>query len=410
MSFRIERLEDRQLFAVAAPNLEVSTGRLIFSQAEGTISGSQWVTVTNTGKSALTFSDVALAGADAGEFAISKRRMPPSLAPGASGNIKVAFEPRAAGVFGATVRIASDDPDTPVLLINLRGLGTGGRFETAEPSLQRILDTYQIPVNVGDSNPATSVIENLGKGEELGIPMFMKAGTGPVRITPIAAFSWEWSPVAEFGWYRPRGDRDLRPMFTIPQGQEQTLAPVANGTTTFDPGGLTFGLYSRWPIEPHGTVYSEDAMNTWDTSDDNQHKVRVYPYRKVSGKLVTTSFIVAIEEAFNSDFQDAVLIVENVKRYDAIDGPSNLAAIATSPTSIQLTWDDRSDNEVCFVIERSGRKSGTYAVIGSVPPGTTVFEDTTVEAGKTYFYHVRAVHKSGHYALSNRAATTTPPV
>jgi fibronectin type 3 domain-containing protein len=155
-------------------------------------------------------------------------------------------------------------------------------------------------------------------------------------------------------------------------------------------------------------VYSEDVMNTWDTGDDHGHKVRVFPYRKASGKLVPTTFVVAMEEAQNGDFQDAVLIVENVKRYDSIAAPTNLAAVAQSPTKVSLSWKDASNNEVSFVIERSGRKSGTYAVVGSVPAGTTVFQDTQVTGGATYFYRVRAVHKSGHYEVSNRAAATTP--
>jgi hypothetical protein len=47
-------------------------------------------------------------------------------------------------------------------------------------------------------------------------------------------------------------------------------------------------------------------------------------------------------------------------------------------------------------------------VVGTVPAGTTVFNDTTAVSGQTYFYHIRAVHKSGYYTLSNRAAATTP--
>jgi hypothetical protein len=59
-------------------------------------------------------------------------------------------------------------------------------------------------------------------------------------------------------------------------------------------------------------VYSQDALNTWDRTVEQGHKVRFYPYRTPAGEPVANAYVVAMEQAFNGDFQDAVLIIENV--------------------------------------------------------------------------------------------------
>ena len=402
----VERLEDRRFFA-AAPNITASAGRVIFSHVVDQVSRPQWVTVTNRGGASLALSSVSLSGDGAADFFVRKRGVPKTLAPGKSARLRVTFKPTGAELRVASLEIRSNDADTPLVKVALRGLGQAGYFEQNEPSLQRILDTLQIPVNVGDANPSTPKLDGPAGGDEVRMQLLKKAGAGPVRVTPLAVFSWEHTPIARIGWYRPRGGRAQREVITIPEGNGQRLLPAVRGAGAFEPGNNVFGLYSSWLIEPHGDVYSEDAMNTWDTVDA-KHKVRFYPYRKASGKLVPHSYVVVMEEAFNSDFQDAVLLVQNIQPHDVPAAPSALLASATSPASIRLTWKDNSANETGFVIERSGKKNGTYAVVGSVGAGLSVFTDMSVTAGGRYYYRVRAVNGARTSAVSNRAVARTP--
>src|SRR3954463_1598136 len=110
---KMEALEPRQFLSAAAPNVSASTPRLIFSQTKGAVSAPQWVTLTNTGGLPLALQSVSISGADAGHFAVSRRRLPAALAPGASTALKVSFAPSAAAVSGAFLEIATDDPDRP---------------------------------------------------------------------------------------------------------------------------------------------------------------------------------------------------------------------------------------------------------------------------------------------------------
>ena len=56
------------------------------------------------------------------------------------------------GIHTAQLQIQSDDPLNPILNVNLRGLTTAGTGGNNEPSLQRILQLYQINDNVGTSD------------------------------------------------------------------------------------------------------------------------------------------------------------------------------------------------------------------------------------------------------------------
>ena len=89
--------------------------------------------------------------------------------------------------------------------------------------------------------------------------------------------------------------------------------------------------------------------------------------------------------------------------------PTGLAAAATGIDTIRLSWTDTSNNERAFVVERSATTSGAYVSIASVGANVTVYADSGLEAGTTYFYRVRARGDGGASAYSNEASATTSP-
>jgi hypothetical protein len=313
MSMWVESLEPRQLFS-AVPHLAGSTSRLLFNQAQGRTSVVQWVKLTNTGRARLNIRSISIAGADANRFAVSVRRTPRTLAPGASTSIPVSFRPSNASVFSATLIVSSNDPIASPLTVALRGVGTTGLYGDNEPSLQRILDAYQIPVRVGDANPFTRTIDGLGPSDEVPMQLLQKAGPGPVRMSLLAVFSWDSDPVARFGWYLPQARPQLHEQFVTPYHNAQTINPAVVGNVKFDPGAASFGFYQSWTSETHAPAYSQDALNTWDHGYELQkgHKVRFYPYRTASGRTVPNTYIMAMEQGFDDDFNDGVLVISNV--------------------------------------------------------------------------------------------------
>lgn len=91
--------------------------------------------------------------------------------------------------------------------------------------------------------------------------------------------------------------------------------------------------------------------------------------------------------------------------------PSNLVATATSPTSIQLTWADNSNNETGFEIYRRVNLAGQpWAFVGSVGANVRQRTDGGLTPQTSYAYQVRAATASHVSAYSNVAVATTPAV
>lgn len=92
---------------------------------------------------------------------------------------------------------------------------------------------------------------------------------------------------------------------------------------------------------------------------------------------------------------------------DPPDPPSNLVATAVTCHQIDLTWQDNSNNEASFRIERSS-DGVNYAEIDSVAADITYYSDTTVAENSTYYYRVRARNSAGDSPYSNVDSATTP--
>ncbi len=89
--------------------------------------------------------------------------------------------------------------------------------------------------------------------------------------------------------------------------------------------------------------------------------------------------------------------------------PSGLAAVAMSFTEIALDWQDESNNETGFIIERcQGVGCGDFAVIQLVGANVNSYSDPTVLADQSYSYRVQAVKTgSGASGFSNTASAVT---
>jgi hypothetical protein len=318
--------------------ITVAPNRLIYNGVQNAGStAAQTVSVSNTGTSTLTISALSIGGADAGQFQISNPpTLPASIAPGAALNVGVVFTPTSTGPKGAVLQLTSNDSTTPQVQVTLRGLGTLGLGGTNEPSLQWILDTYQIPVNVGDPDPTNNDLPPTGiLGDEVSAQSFQKASTGPVTIQPIAVFGPQSSGgnAANVGWYITGTPSNSTQLFTVPNAAYQSLQPGTSGNLTFDPGATNLGFYAAFPFFTGRISYSEDSLNTWESTTANRHKVRVYPLKGITGTVTPDAYIVAFEDTTGStDYNDVVFIVQNVKPV-ALAPPSSTTKVNFQPAT-----------------------------------------------------------------------------
>ena len=89
-----------------------------------------------------------------------------------------------------------------------------------------------------------------------------------------------------------------------------------------------------------------------------------------------------------------------------VQAPSNLRMTNASPTQIDLAWDDNSDNEEGFQIERS-LDGSHWSVLAAVGENATQIQDGSLSCGTTYHYRVRAYSGSTYSDYSNQTSPST---
>ena len=82
--------------------------------------------------------------------------------------------------------------------------------------------------------------------------------------------------------------------------------------------------------------------------------------------------------------------------------------IVTPSAQLTLTWQDNSNDEDNFAIERKTETNGVYSQIASVAANVTSYMDTNVNSGVTYCYRVQAVNSAGASDFSNEACKIIP--
>lgn len=88
--------------------------------------------------------------------------------------------------------------------------------------------------------------------------------------------------------------------------------------------------------------------------------------------------------------------------------PTQLSAAATSHTNVLLNWQDKSSNEIHFLVEMRV-DGGSFTQIGELPRNTTQWLATLHEHGILEF-RVRAENHTGYSAYSNTAAIQIAPL
>jgi hypothetical protein len=90
--------------------------------------------------------------------------------------------------------------------------------------------------------------------------------------------------------------------------------------------------------------------------------------------------------------------------------PDSLIAVMASSSQINLSWQDNSDNEVTFDIERSADPLGEgFSLYDYVLANITSYQDTGLTADTTWYYRVKATNSDGASAYTNTANATTDP-
>jgi hypothetical protein len=91
--------------------------------------------------------------------------------------------------------------------------------------------------------------------------------------------------------------------------------------------------------------------------------------------------------------------------------PSNLTAKAglqNGNAQVQLQWNNNSNNQTGFAVQRSSDGGATWTTIVMLSGNPNNYTDTTVARGTNYTYRVYAYNILGNSPFSNPATVTTP--
>src|SRR6185437_2316094 len=87
--------------------------------------------------------------------------------------------------------------------------------------------------------------------------------------------------------------------------------------------------------------------------------------------------------------------------------PLNLLAIPVTASQVDLTWSPSGVNQAGFTVERS-TDGNNYALLATLPAGTTTYPDPGLAPNRSYFYRVEATNSAGASSPSNVATVVTP--
>ena len=240
----------------SSPAITLNPSALTFqSQSTGTTSAAQAVTVTNSGNSPVTFSSIALTGANPGDFAISNDTCvvgAGSLAASASCSVGITFSPTANGTRTAAVTFTDNASGSPQS-VGLTGTGqiatytlsfNPGSLTFALQNTRTTSAAQSITVNnTGNSPVMFSLIALTGAnpGDFAISGDTCPVGTGSLTASSSCSVSVTFSPTAN-------GSRTAAILFTDnATASPQSLSLSGTGqvptfTLNFNPSSLTFAL------------------------------------------------------------------------------------------------------------------------------------------------------------------------
>ncbi|MFO7933327.1 MAG: DUF362 domain-containing protein [Bacteroidales bacterium] len=82
------------------------------------------------------------------------------------------------------------------------------------------------------------------------------------------------------------------------------------------------------------------------------------------------------------------------------DRPEKLQASLAEGSRIRISWRDRSDNEICFVLERWESGQADFSVLTEIPADRVCFVDSAICQGPEIRYRIKAVGIHGESAYS----------
>jgi len=371
-------------------------------------------TLTNSGGSTVTVTQVNPTGTG---FSVSGLSLPLTLPAGQSQPFNVTFTPTSAGNSSGNLAIISNASNSS-LNVPLSGNGLAAGALAPSPSSLSFGN-----VQVGNNQQLSEVLTNSG-GVNIHISQATVSGTGfsvsglnpPLLLTPGQHYTFKvtFSP--------PSTGNDAGNVSIVSDATNSNLSiplsgagiPIPQGQLSVAPTSINFGSVAVGTNAQQQVSLSASGLSVTVTSDIvtgsafGVSGLPSFPFTIPAGQQV--QFTVTFTPSATGAASGSVSFTSNASNSPTVEF---WTGTGTPPPqhSVNLSWTaSSSQNVIGYNIYRGVKSGGPYSKINSVLNASTLYTDTTVLDGLTYYYVTTAVDSSNsESAYSNRTTAVIPP-
>ena len=388
--------------------LSASPSSINFGTAGNNVT--QLAALTNTGTASVTVQQISASGSG---FAVSHAALPWTLASGQSATFSISFTPTAGSTSSGSVSIVSNAYDS-TLSIPLTGAGAGAGILNANPAS----DSFG-SVQVGSSASQYQSLTNSG-GSNVNINQANVSGSGfsisglnlPITLTPGQSytFSTVFAPTSSgtaSGSIAIVSDASNSSLTIALSGTATASGQLLLSPTTLDFGSITVGQ-NKSLTATLGASGSSVTVSSASTSNPEFSLNGVsFPMALAAGQSAPVS--VTFTPQSSGTASGSISFSSNALTNPTIETLTG-AGVTAPQHQVQLSWGASSSSGVTgYNVYRGSVSGGPYTKINSALIVGTTYSDSSVQAGKTYFYVTTALNGSGtESAYSNEVQATVP--
>ncbi len=388
--------------AASASSVGLSPTSINFGSVTVGSSAQQQIKITNSTAFGVSITSVTVSG---NYFAISGITAPLSLTTGASATFTVKFTPKAAGSQTGKVVVQGRGLSTALdVTLSANGVASG-----SGPSISVVPTSASLgSVPIGSSNSQTFTVTNHG------------TTTVSVSSESISGTGFSMSGLAD-GAQIGAGKSST---FNVAFKPAKTGAVTGSASIDFSASGktaaLTVSLSGNGVTATGKLQVSPTAMNFGDVLVGQSGSLTLKVSNTGNSALTTTrgtitgsgfsmigglsgltlqpgqsdSVTVVFKPAATGSASGAISVVAGTTT--ASVALSGSGATGSSSHAVDISWSASTSSSVAgYYVERATNSGGPYQVLNSSKDTGTSYVDTTVQAGKEYFYVIVAVNTSG---------------
>jgi len=347
-------------------------------------------TLVNTTSASITVSKI---GKSTKQFWAAGVTLPFTIGAGKSKILKIDFKPAATGLVNGTLSLYTRTFSTTIYLH-----GTGVR---------RWLKANPISLSFGSVPVGTSKAESLTLTNTVGVGVRISQvsayGTGfsyrgltpPVFLSPGESYTFKavFTPksTSAVSGHLSVLSTAPNPTLTIPlSGNGTSGAHMSFGATTLNFGSVVVGSAKSLGASLSASGASVTVTGATSNSTEFGLSGLKFPFTIPAGQRV--SFSIRFAPKISGTAYGKISFNSN-----AANSPVAEALTGTGTTgsqhSVSLSWKPSASAVAHYNVYRSGTSGGPYTRIASV--AGTSYTDTTVQAGRSYYYVTTAVSSTG---------------